>query len=731
MEDEASAEAVQQQQQQQRQRDAGEEGAKAETAGIYEDATAGEIGSSSSNNNNNNNNNNSGVNSCSTGMATNDTDTKTKTNGDILHGTSNNSSNGSNKVVDEEGSSFAQEIVDEVVASVVAQDAVKSQGSGSSQDAEEESLSICVDDEDLKAVASEDAETPATIVRTPTDSEVNAEDQGAQEKDNSQSGNALLSTPQPPEPTKTQAKVVASDASHDEESTLEDMGSTEDEEEALFLFDANREAHRLFAMAPQHAAAESSSLGEDASLRMGELIEIVQRLEQDSGDIVSDPVRIVRVLEILTDCRRTNDTCVWPNLEQPVLFKDVRDFVAIFGPAHVAFKRAHGSLFDKFGFVRPEFWGNATRGTESSHLFADLDAFLCATNAHLYKPKPGPCSLCGLSSHASAHSSEAASAVRDHESSSDGSSQGLTNPDELDFLLRKGADRFQKGARDEAENIFRDVWERAERNVAYQIDYGAEAKTSQPTTNLVYKGLLQHDARAAWCKCIACSSLRAQARALGNIGHIYSDRKKVPEAVELYEQSLPILREMGMWKQEPIVLSSLTQCAYLANDAALGGHYGVEYMGTVTQSNDRANLMRRLGDLGAIEAAGRLPKDEVLGILRAGDLALQRSTYPERAAAMYLRSVHLARCLPSDLVEVNALIRAGCSLYMMNRLRAAIMYLERAVLLLRSNNASPENRHVSRQRVELHNLALSFVNQATNKAGFASPATQSAANLFM
>lgn len=328
------------------------------------------------------------------------------------------------------------------------------------------------------------------------------------------------------------------------------------------------------------------------------------------------------------------------------------------------------------------------------------------------------CDYCGFSS-SPPDSPDSSSSILNDGSSAD-PHPALTNPDELDYLLHKGAERFRTGNPKEAEEIFRDVLSRAARNVDYQIDYQSECPTSRSTTNLVYNGLLQHDSAAAWCKCVACSSLRAKARALGNLGHTYLDQKKIVEAVELYEESLPILRQMGMWKQEPIVLASLKECAFMKKDASLAGRFGIEFMGTVTQAKDRTAIFQRLEDIGALKASGCLPRDDVLDILAQGDAVLQHDKFPEQALVNYIRGVHLARCLQSDLLEVNALIRVGCCMYMMNRLRAAIMYLERAVLLLRANNAAQENRHVGRQRVELHNLALAFVKQATSKAGWAS-----------
>ncbi|CAK9018353.1 Hypothetical protein SCF082_LOCUS14049, partial [Durusdinium trenchii] len=289
-----------------------------------------------------------------------------------------------------------------------------------------------------------------------------------------------------------------------------------------------------------------------------------------------------------------------------------------------------------------------------------------------------------------------------------------TNPEELDYLLRKGAEKFRTNRRARAHELFSRVLEGASRNVAYHRDF-AEELSSSPLN-------VKHDARAAWCKCLSCSSLRAFARALGNLGHIASDNQATSEAVDLYRRSLPVLKELGMWKQEPIVLSSLTQCAFIAEDRVLGSRFGVEYLGTFTQYDERSQLLKRLENLGCFHRDNLASEAEVHALLRLADDKFHSHSHgPIHALGDYNTALAQARWLNNDLVEVNALIRVGCCLHVMHRVRDAIVHFERAVLLLRSNNLRAENRNMGRKRVDLHNLALSFAKKSTALAGWTTP----------
>uniref|UniRef100_A0A7S2WCW6 SH2 domain-containing protein n=1 Tax=Mucochytrium quahogii TaxID=96639 RepID=A0A7S2WCW6_9STRA len=293
-------------------------------------------------------------------------------------------------------------------------------------------------------------------------------------------------------------------------------------------------------------------------------------------------------------------------------------------------------------------------------------------------------------------------------------------PSVLEALLRRGAENFRGGNRAEAEALFKRVIVLADlNNVFYrscQVDEGKYRVFKSVIGDEDPKTLLKHDTDAAWCKCLSCSGLRAKARAQGNIGHILSDKKQIAQAVELYKSSLPVLREMGMWKQEPIVLSSLTTCAYLTQNIELGAKYGIEFMGTLTQDSERRALLKRLEELGALDQ-GALPKaSKVSKLLKCGDRLYFKTSSAAGSLAPYGEALHLARCLNDDILEVNALIRIGCVLFMLHRLRDAVVHFERAVLLLRNNNMSVVNRQAGRARVELHNIALSFAKQATTVA---------------
>jgi tetratricopeptide (TPR) repeat protein len=255
---------------------------------------------------------------------------------------------------------------------------------------------------------------------------------------------------------------------------------------------------------------------------------------------------------------------------------------------------------------------------------------------------------------------------------------------------------------------------------------------------------------------LSCASLRGAARALGNLGHLLSDKRRAGEAVEMYRLSLPVLREMGMWKQEPIVLSSLVMCATqpAPGDAALGAEFGLDFYGTITQEPERKALLSKLDAVGAVGALllglGLMPKpqpqppqqqlqqqDEVgrssrpstspaspgpsraqaAALLREGDSEYGRRQQPAAALAAYKRALTAARLAGDDALEVSALLRLGCCLHQMARSRDAVVHFERAVLLLRSNNLTQASRESGRARVELHNLALALAKQATAHAG--------------
>jgi len=295
----------------------------------------------------------------------------------------------------------------------------------------------------------------------------------------------------------------------------------------------------------------------------------------------------------------------------------------------------------------------------------------------------------------------------------------FTNPEFLDFELRKGADKFRNGKRGEAQEIFEKVLRLAAKNVDFHIEYQATPEPERrPPAFVVLQSVLNHNENASWCKCVGCSSLRASARAYGNLGHINMDRKNISRAVDLYGESLPILREMGMWKQEPIVLHSLTQCAILLGDANLGSSHGVEYVGTITHENERKNQIMKIQEISVAKSMEFLSAEEIIQCLIEGD----EVEHKEEALKFYFKALTNARWTLNEILEVNALLRMGCCLFMMHRLRSAIMFLERAVLLLRNNkNAGDKEMNEEATRVQLHNFALKFAKQATARADWTKP----------
>jgi tetratricopeptide (TPR) repeat protein len=280
---------------------------------------------------------------------------------------------------------------------------------------------------------------------------------------------------------------------------------------------------------------------------------------------------------------------------------------------------------------------------------------------------------------------------------------------------------------------------------------GAAAAAAAGATPQAPAPVLPHDGKAAWCKCLSCASLRGAARALGNLGHLLSDKRRAGEAVEMYRLSLPVLRELGMWKQEPIVLSSLVMCATqpAPGDATLGAEFGLDFYGTITQEPERKALLSKLDAVGAVgellQSLGLAPKPlqqpqqdepgrtsrpstppsppagpsraQAAALLREGDAEYGRRQQPAAALAAYKRSLTAARLAGDDALEVSALIRLGCCLHQMARSRDAVVHFERAVLLLRSNNLTQASRESGRARVDLHNLALALAKQATAQAG--------------
>jgi len=308
---------------------------------------------------------------------------------------------------------------------------------------------------------------------------------------------------------------------------------------------------------------------------------------------------------------------------------------------------------------------------------------------------------------------------------------------ELEDLLRRGAERFRTGQRSESEALFLEVLAKAEQNLVvhhWQSHPGSSSDNNLQAPPSRLRAFLAptpkvpaiHQNSQAWCKCLACTSLRAKAKAQGNLGHILVDKKKLRQAVHMYERSLPILRELGMWKQEPVVLSSLTTCAFSLEDSALAGRHGLDYLGTITNTSERKGLLAKLDALRAIppscERTGLEQVGEIHALLREGDKCGRES--PLLGLEHYMKARHAARCLGDDTLEVTASIRIGCAYFEMSRLRDAIVNFERSVLLLQNNNALADNRDPdrSRSRVELHNLALVLAKKATSFAGWATNA---------
>jgi len=281
----------------------------------------------------------------------------------------------------------------------------------------------------------------------------------------------------------------------------------------------------------------------------------------------------------------------------------------------------------------------------------------------------------------------------------EGEDGSVGNGELLDHLLRQGAENFRNGRRGEAALFFSKVIRLADKNL-------------QVGTND------NHIAKSAWCKCLLCSSIRAKARSLGNLGHVYSDRKDTLKAVRLYQESLPLLRELGMWKQEPNVLSSLTTCAITLQDPELGIEYGLSFLGTVAQHSERLALLQRLEDLECFKPEELPSHSQVSDLILEGDQLYSMDSSPIMALPLYVKALQQARCIQDDILEVSSLIRLGACLYMMHRLRDAVVVFERAVLLLRNNNILLDNRELGKARVELHNLALAFAKQASNAAGW-------------